>query len=150
MNTLKMTLGIVLGSAAAFAAGCGSSSSSSSSAAVTYTQVDRLARPAINEGLFVTDSFLNTVNQITPAQESAALVGAVATEAIASLDAFDSADGANNVTATDVVLALIPDVMRIDTGIASPTSTAGGHMRTGPRRSAPRSARSLVARSRTM
>src|SRR5262245_8150114 len=80
-----------------------------------YVQVERLARPAINEGLFHTNDFLNAVNSITPAQEPAALVGAIAAEAVATLDAFDAADGVDNLTAGAAIAAFIPDVMRIDT-----------------------------------
>src|SRR5262245_47509194 len=87
--------------------------------AVEFVQVDRLARPAINEGLFHTNEYLNAVNSITPAQEPGALVGAVAAEAIATLDAFDAADGSDDLTAAAAIGAFIPDVMRIDTAGAS-------------------------------
>lgn len=85
----------------------------------SYVQVERLGRPAINEGLFHTNDYLNALNSITPADEPGALVGAVAAEAITTLDAFDAADGVENITAGAIVGALIPDVMRIDTTGAS-------------------------------
>jgi len=88
-------------------------------AGVTYRQVERLGRPAINEGLFVTNDFLNAVNSITPAQEPSALTGGILAEAAASLDAFDSLDGAESITPGQVVGAFIPDVLRIDTAGAS-------------------------------
>ncbi len=40
-----------------------------------FTQVERLARPAVNEGLVVTNGFLNTLNSVTPDFEAAALAG---------------------------------------------------------------------------
>jgi len=90
--------------------------------AMSFVQVERLGRPAINEGLFITNDFLNAVNSITPAQDVGALTGAVLAEAAATLAAFDGLGGAV-VNANDVVAALIPDVMRIDTTIASPVGT---------------------------
>ncbi len=88
-------------------------------APVPYLQVERVARPAINEGLFHSNDFLNALNSITPAQEPGALVGAVAAEAVATMDALDAADGVENLTATQVITAFIPDVMRIDSTLAS-------------------------------
>jgi hypothetical protein len=92
----------------------------------TWVQVERLARPAINEGLFVTNDFLNAVNSIRPDQDAAALVGPVAAEAVGTLQALGQIGTANGFAPPapgDVVAALIPDVMRIDTAIASPVGT---------------------------
>jgi len=100
---------------------CGGSSSSP--APVSYEQVERLGRPAINEGLFVTNDYLNAVNSISPDQDAAALVGPVAAEAVSTLVALGDIGtklGATPPAPGDVVAALIPDVMRIDTTIASP------------------------------
>ena len=94
--------------------------SSSSKKGVAYVQIERLARPAINEALFFTNDFLNALNEITPAEEPGALVGALAAEAIAVISAVDLLDGSDDVVDGDVIAALIPDVMRIDTTIASP------------------------------
>jgi len=85
----------------------------------SYVQVERLARPAIVEGLFVTHDFANAVNSIRPSDEPSALVGAVAAEAISVLDGLDSIDGVDQLTAGAAIGALIPDVMRIDTTGAS-------------------------------
>jgi hypothetical protein len=92
-------------------------------APTSYVQVERLGRPAINEGLFVTNAFLNAVNGIRPDQDAGALTGDVAAEAIATLEAVDSVGGAD-VNPLDVVGAFIPDVLRVDTTIASPVGTA--------------------------
>ncbi|MGB3516117.1 MAG: DUF4331 family protein, partial [Elainellaceae cyanobacterium] len=40
-----------------------------------FSQVERLARPAVNEGLIVTNDFLNTLNSVDPTFEAAALAG---------------------------------------------------------------------------
>jgi hypothetical protein len=85
-----------------------------------YVQVERLARPAINEGLFTTNDFLNAVNSIRPDQDAAALTGAVAAEAIGTIDALDGLAGGDNTNAADWVAALIPDVMRINTALNIP------------------------------
>ncbi len=83
-------------------------------------QVERLARPAINEGLIVTNAFLNALNSIGPDCEAAALAGIepcasaaapIVGEAINTLKAFGNSDA----RALALVLAFLPDVMRIDT-----------------------------------
>jgi hypothetical protein len=89
----------------------------------TWVQVERLGRPAINEGLFVTNDFLNAVNSIRPDQDGAALVGPVFAEAAGTLVAIGTIGGVLAPQPGDVVAALIPDVMRIDTAIASPVGT---------------------------
>jgi len=111
--------------AAAVIPACGGSNSAP--AGTNYVQVERLGRPAINEGLFVTNDFLNAVNSISPSQDGGALVGPVFAEAAATLGALaniGTAFAATPPAATDVVAALIPDVMRIDTTIASPVGVA--------------------------
>jgi hypothetical protein len=127
MTTMKhwIRLSLVLAAAAALPA-CGGSNDAPP-AGTSWVQVERLARPAINEGLFVTNDFLNAVNSIPPDQDGAALVGAVATEAVGTLQALGQIGTANGATPPmpgDVVASLIPDVMRIDTTIASPVGTA--------------------------
>src|SRR5262245_14939526 len=120
---------------AILAAGCGDDDSSDGPVPfmANYTQVERLARPAINEGLFHTNDYLNAVNSITPAQEPGALVGDIAAEAVATLDAFDGADGVDDLTAGAAIGAFIPDVMRIDTtgasGYASALNAVGSPVR---------------------
>src|ERR1043165_94130 len=104
-------------SAAAVIPACGSNHDAPPMG-TTWVQVERLGRPAINEGLFVTNDFLNAVNSIRPDQDGAALVGPVAAAAVATLPALGQIGTANAVTPPqpgDVVAALIPDVMRIDT-----------------------------------
>lgn len=84
-------------------------------------QVERLARPAINEGLIITNSFLNTLNAVGPDFEAAALANAsspqgqaaapIVAEAVRTLKAL----GNNDAEANALIQAFLPDVMRIDT-----------------------------------
>jgi hypothetical protein len=85
-----------------------------------YQQVERLARPGINEGLVVTNDFLNALNQVGPDFEAAALAGQpdaakaagpIVTEAIQTLKAI----GNDDQRAQTLIGAFLPDVMRIDT-----------------------------------
>jgi hypothetical protein len=89
-----------------------------------FTQVERLGRPAVNEGLIVSNSFLNSLNSVTPGFEAAALKGRtpastvaapIVGEAIQTLKAI----GNNDERATALIKAFLPDVMRIDTREAS-------------------------------
>lgn len=85
-----------------------------------FQQVERLARPAINEGLIVSNSFLNALNQVGPDFEAAALAGKpdaakaagpIVGEAIQTLQAI----GNDKERAQSLIQAFLPDVMRIDT-----------------------------------
>ncbi|MBI4576258.1 MAG: DUF4331 family protein [Planctomycetes bacterium] len=117
------TLSGLLALASTLVAGC-KDDDRKVAAATTYRQVERIGRPAINEGLFTTNDFLNTVNSIAPSQDATSLVGAVLTEAAGVLNAVDGLDGTDHTNALTVVKSLIPDVLRIDTNIASPVGTA--------------------------
>lgn len=81
----------------------------------TLTQTERLGRPAINEGLVLTNDFLNAFNSIPPSQDAAALSGPVGAQIVAVLTAV----GNTQTSIGALVNALIPDVMRIDTKITS-------------------------------
>ncbi len=80
-----------------------------------YQQVERLARPAINEGLIVSNDLLNTFNSVPPTADlspAAAPIGAEATRTLKALG--------NDTNRTNALLAaFLPDVMRIDTTGAS-------------------------------
>lgn len=89
-----------------------------------FTQVERLGRPAINEGLIVSNSFLNSLNSVTPGFEAAALKGRtpaatiaapIVGEAIQTLKAI----GNDSERSMALIRAFLPDVMRIDTQAAS-------------------------------
>ena len=109
-------------SAAAVIPACGGNNNDAAMG-TTFVQVERLARPAINEGLFVTNDFLNAVNSIRPDQDGGALVGPVFNEAAGTLVALGTIGGVAAPAPGDVVASLIPDVMRVDTTIASPVGT---------------------------
>ncbi len=84
----------------------------------TFVQVERLARPAINEGLIVTPDFLNAFNQIPPTADLSDAAAPVRAEALGTLTAVGNANPAATAG------AFLPDVMRIDTSVASPVGTA--------------------------
>lgn len=111
--------------------GCSSSKSRSRGGTSGFVQVERLGRPAVNEGLVVTNAFLNAYNSIAPNQDIAVLTApanaAFLAEVDANLTAVDGLDGDNtDVNNPDVIQAFIPDVMRIDTKL-NITSTTDGY-----------------------
>ena len=80
-----------------------------------YNQVERLGRPAVNEGLIVTNAFLNAFNSIPPRKDLSDAAAPVRAEAKNSLLALG-----NSSERADILLgAFLPDVMRIDTTIPS-------------------------------
>jgi hypothetical protein len=104
----------------------------------TYTQVERLARPGINEALILTNDFLNALNSVGPDFEASALkgeepaagiAGPIVGEAIATLKAVGNDDD----RALALVKAFLPDVMRIDTsqpsGYANELNAGGSPIR---------------------
>jgi hypothetical protein len=80
-----------------------------------FKQFERLARPAINEGLIVTPQFLEAFNNISPRLDLSAAAAPVRQEAVATLNAVDLLDGKDNVDANAIAKAFLPDVLRIDT-----------------------------------
>ncbi|HLY23504.1 MAG TPA: DUF4331 family protein [bacterium] len=83
-------------------------------------QIARLARPAIGEGLLTTSAYQNALNGVGPDFEAAALAGhkpeadaagPIVAEAKHTLMAF----GNDDKRATALLVAFLPDVMRIDT-----------------------------------
>lgn len=83
----------------------------SSSRRDDYIQVERLARPAINEGLIISNNLLNTWNSVPPSVDLTSAAAPIATEATAVLAAL----GNDQNTINALFTALLPDVMRIDT-----------------------------------
>lgn len=80
-----------------------------------FQQFERLARPGINEGLVVTNDFLNAFNTIPPTADLSAAAAPVRAEAKKTLLAL----GNSNTRADALLNAFLPDVMRIDTTIPS-------------------------------
>lgn len=86
----------------------------------SFEQVERLARPAVNEGLVVTNDFLNTLNKVTPAFEAAALAGqqpaaGAAGPIVGEVQRTLMALGNDEARTNALIGAFLPDVMRIDT-----------------------------------
>ncbi|MEG4320219.1 MULTISPECIES: DUF4331 domain-containing protein [unclassified Microcoleus] len=94
-----------------------------------FKQFERLARPAINEGLVVTPAFMEAFNNISPRLDLSAAAAPVRQEAVATLNAVDLLDGKDNVDPNAIAQAFLPDVMRIDTtrpsGYGSATNAQG-------------------------
>lgn len=80
-----------------------------------FQQVERLARPGINEGLVVTNDFLNAFNSIPPTADLSKGAAPVVAEARKTLKAL----GNNDQRADALLAAFLPDVMRIDTNVPS-------------------------------
>ncbi len=85
-----------------------------------FKQVERLARPGINEGLIVNNGFLNALNSVGPSFEAAALAGQKPAAKIAGPIIADASKTlkaiGNDAQRTQTLLtAFLPDVMRIDT-----------------------------------
>ncbi|MDJ0800662.1 MAG: DUF4331 domain-containing protein [Calothrix sp. MO_167.B12] len=76
-----------------------------------FQQVERLARPGINEGLIVTNDFLNAFNSIPPSADLSRAAAPVGAEAKRTLLALGNDDARANA----LLGAFLPDVMRIDT-----------------------------------
>lgn len=99
--------------------GCDNGSSPLLSSSLTI--VDSLARPAIAEGLVISDTGFAAWNAATPSAETATTAAIL--EESKSLQAIHNALGLNGALSQaridSVVAAFIPDVMRINTAIAS-------------------------------
>lgn len=104
----------------------------------TCTQVERLAQPAINEGLLITNDLLNLLNTLGPADEAALLAGsgcagALSNPIIGEAAATLLALGNTVPQALAICNAFLPDVMRIDvtgpSGYAAAVNTAGRPVR---------------------
>ncbi|MCC3456766.1 DUF4331 family protein [Microcoleus sp. PH2017_08_TRC_O_A] len=94
-----------------------------------FKQFERLARPAINEGLVLTPQLMEAFNTISPRLDLSAAAAPVRQEAVATLNAVDLLDGKDNVDPNAIAKAFLPDVMRIDTtrpsGYGSATNSQG-------------------------
>ena len=103
-----------------------------------FNQVERLARPAVNEGLIVTNDFLNALNSVSPDFEAAALAGQqpaanIAGPIVAEAKQTLLAVGNSDARANALLGAFLPDVMRIDTtgpsGYANALNAKGSPIR---------------------
>jgi Domain of unknown function (DUF4331) len=133
MNRLSKHL-LVLPVLAAALSGCGSGGAGTQLVSVvpqtptttTWVQVDRLARPGINEGLILSNDNLNAYNSVPPSVDLTAAASGVVAEAAASLNLLNGNDAAHT---AGTAHAFLPDVMRIDT--TAPSGYAQGASFTG-------------------
>jgi len=109
-----------------------------STVSVGGKQIERLARPAINEGLIVTNDYLNALNSVGPDFEAAALAGrqpaaGIAGPIVAEAKKTLMAVGNDDARATALLGAFLPDVMRFDTtgpsGYANALNSKGSPIR---------------------
>ena len=84
-----------------------------------FVQVERLARPAINEGLVISNDYLNAFNSIPPGADLSDAAAPVRAEAITVLDVVTGLI-AGGPTSAQVAAQFLPDVMRIDTVVSNP------------------------------
>ena len=80
-------------------------------------QVERLARPAINEALIISNNLLNAFNMVPPSADLSDAAAPVRAEAATVIEASDMIDGKDDLTVDAVTTAFLPDVMRIDTRV---------------------------------
>jgi hypothetical protein len=85
-----------------------------------WMQIERLARPVVNEGLVLTNDYLNTLNAVGPDFEAAVLkgdeaAGKAAAPILKEVSAVLKALGNNDKRINALLGAFLPDVMRIDT-----------------------------------
>lgn len=85
-----------------------------------WIQVERLARPAVNEGLVITNDYLNTLNALGPDFEAAVLkgdkaAGEAAAPILKEVTSVLKALGNDDKRVNTLLGAFLPDVMRIDT-----------------------------------
>ena len=101
-------------------------------------QIERLGRPAINEGLVLTNDYLNALNSVGPDFEAAALAGrqpaaGIAGPIVAEVKKVLMAVGNTEARANALLGAFLPDVMRIDTtgpsGYANALNSKGSPIR---------------------
>ena len=119
-------LGLTLLASGALISACGSSGGSVTKQSVSmgsYTQVERLARPAINEALIGTNTNLNLWNSVPPSADLSPGGSAIVSEAggtLTAINTYGTAQGLMPPPVSQVVSGFLPDVMRIDTSISIP------------------------------
>jgi Domain of unknown function (DUF4331) len=93
-----------------------------------FVQTEQLARPAVNEGLVISQSTYAQYNRVMPTRNARELAP-IAREAKRTLLALGNSDARANA----LIGAFVPDVMRIDTtgpsGYANALNTAGSPIR---------------------
>jgi Domain of unknown function (DUF4331) len=94
-----------------------------------YQQVERLARPGINEGLITSNNLLGIFNSVPPTADLSPAAAPIGAEATRTLKALGNSDE----RAKALLTAFLPDVMRIDTtgpsGFANALNAKGSPIR---------------------
>jgi hypothetical protein len=130
LKSLTVAVGLIVMS------GCGGSEENS---VLAYRQIERLARPGINEALILSSAKHAAFNSIAPSLDlsSDAAVASVRADAVAVLGAIKAYGDANVATSAATVNntagGFLPDVMRINTANSfSPTSVSSSATNTFP------------------
>lgn len=116
---LNINAFLILPLALSFLTACSKGNSQSSNSNVNFVQIERLARPAINEGLVLSNANLNAFNSITPESDldsANPAVAAVLNEATVVLTVVKNLGtnaGLTPPAVGTVVGQFLPDVMRI-------------------------------------
>lgn len=92
-----------------------SPTATAAAAGSAYVQIERLARPAINEGLIRDPALLNAWNSVGPDKDMTDAGAPIRTNAVGTLTAL----GNDQAQIDAIVAQFLPDVMRIDTTITS-------------------------------
>ncbi len=116
MTSTRLVLAAIAIAAVIPAAKC--RKSSDDGVVTTYVQVERLARPAVNEGLVLTNTNLNAWNSIPPSADAGST--SVVNEVVGTLTAL----GNSPTRIGDIATAFLPDVLRVNTTLACATGTA--------------------------
>jgi hypothetical protein len=119
IKSLSVTLlALSLGISSGLISGCGSSKDKTDNK--IYNQVDRLARPAVNEVFAAAGNGRHKINnEITPAQDSTQLANDIRSFAL-------NTAGRSAATANVLVAVLVPDVLVAD--LNQPTSEAAAYL----------------------
>lgn len=138
MKSKNLILGLIIGTGLIASTGCNESdrnkindtvsarapTETPPGGAATGATIDRLARPALNEGLSINDATLNAFNNAPPSVHLSDAAKPVRDEAVATLTAFKKLGAALGTTAAPdpavTAGAFLPDVMRIDTRLDIP------------------------------
>ena len=117
-SIISITNLLILAACSGSSGGSGKKSNNNS-ASSSYTQVERLARPAVNEALVLSNDNLNSFNSIPPSSDldsSNPAVAAVLNEAVAVLTVVRNLGlnaGLTPPETKDVAAQFLPDMLRI-------------------------------------
>lgn len=124
----KMNLSTILLGVAAVVVSTGLVSCGSDEQSQTFVQIERLARPGINELFAYTNKSHAAFNSISPDLDGSDAAAPVLAEVVTVLQYIDSLSGTpgtpdNTPPVAQVAGGFVPDVMRIDYSATSPVGT---------------------------